>query len=398
MNIADEVLMEPWIDEEASRRLPILCAQGEGQTLEFMKSYPEQARDLAKEIAAFATSNAGTILLGVDNDGSCAGMPLSTAAQRDALLRRLEGVCNGVIKPSITPSWQFARSGEHIVLVLNVPKGSQPIYYVGHVPYMRHLTSSRPAEPHEVIELVEVGAQPSIRATESVEETPDKRTQFLAELMQILGSIVIFDGELEQRNVNPWLEQLRAQFGDAASRLRETAAEQIAVDERFDERLLDIADTFDQFAKLRIHLGSHAELRRAGQLAMAQAQNLLNQIAPEVIRHVPPRQLEEQLRVLQRQLNALLLQTNNARKDGSTQEVQAKASDLGRRILNVARYGVDRLGPNLKAALNTSGHLLHLSETEQLYLDGGVSMMKVADDVKTGIGQFLDATQSIIPD
>jgi len=42
------------------------------------------------------------------------------------------------------------------------------------------------------------------------------------------------------------LEQLRAQFGDTASRLRDTAPEQIAVDEKFDGRLLDAADTFDR--------------------------------------------------------------------------------------------------------------------------------------------------------
>lgn len=395
--MADEVPLDPWIDEEASRRLPILCAQGEGQTLEFMRSYPEQARDLAKEIAAFATSNAGTILLGVDNDGSCVGMPLSSAAQRDALVRRLEGVCNGVIKPSITPSWQFARSGKHIVLMLTVPKGSQPIYYVGHVPYVRHLTSSRPAEPHEVIELVQVDAQPRVRATESIEETPDKRTQFLASLMEVLGSIIIFDTELEQRSVNPWLEQLRAQFGDAASRLRDAAAEQIAVDQKLDERLLDAADTFDRYAKLRLHMGSEPELRRAGQLAMAQAQELLNQIAPEVIPRISPKQVDEQLRVLRRQLKTLLIQADNARRERNTQELQAKASDFGRRILSVARYGVDRLGPNLKPALDSSGHRLHLSETEQLYLDGGESMRKVIDDVKMGIGLFLDATESVLP-
>src|ERR1700730_16378017 len=68
----------PWIDEETSKQLPILCAQGEGQTLEYMRTFPDNARELAKEIAAFATSNSGTILIGANSDGECVGIPAIT--------------------------------------------------------------------------------------------------------------------------------------------------------------------------------------------------------------------------------------------------------------------------------------------------------------------------------
>jgi ATP-dependent DNA helicase RecG len=117
----------PWIDDEASEQLPVLRARGEGQALEYMRSFPDNARELAKEIAAFATSNSGTILIGVDDEGTCVGISASTPTQRDELLRRLEGTCTGAVKPSITPSPKFACEGDHTILIVTVPKGSQPI-------------------------------------------------------------------------------------------------------------------------------------------------------------------------------------------------------------------------------------------------------------------------------
>ena len=62
-----------WIDEALSRELPLLRDRGEGQHLEFMERYPENGYELSKEIAAFASSNSGTILIGVADDGSLAG-------------------------------------------------------------------------------------------------------------------------------------------------------------------------------------------------------------------------------------------------------------------------------------------------------------------------------------
>src|ERR1700720_2070176 len=101
--MAEEIPEEAWVDPEASRQLVIMCAQGEGQTIEFMRSFPEQAHELAREIAAFATSNAGTVLIGVDNKGSCVGVSARSATERDLLLRRVEGICKGPVKPAITP-------------------------------------------------------------------------------------------------------------------------------------------------------------------------------------------------------------------------------------------------------------------------------------------------------
>jgi ATP-dependent DNA helicase RecG len=397
--MAEEFPEEAWVDPAASRQLVIMCAQGEGQTIEFMQSFPEQAHELAKEIAAFATSNAGTILIGVDDEGACVGISACSATERDLLRRRVEGICKGPVKPSITPTAAFARNGQQIVLMLTIPKGSQPIYYSKHVPYVRHLTSSRPAEPHEVIELVLRSVQPQIQpsTSESARQSLSKRTQFVAELMQILVSVIIFDTEFDKRSFNPWLEEMRAQFGNAASRLREAAAEQTAVDDKLDARLLDAAEDFSRFAKLRLHLGSGAEMQTLWNLAIKQARALLDQIEPEVIPHVSLEQITEPLRALRRQLTALQSQAKTAPRDGSIQDLQSAASNLGRRILNLSEFGVDRLAPHLKAALLQSGHLLHTSETEQLFLDGGASARQIAQDVQQAVSTFNEAVEPVLP-
>ncbi len=51
--------LPPWADAEASRILPDLCGRGEGQTIEFKERLPSQAHDIAKSIAAFASTNDG---------------------------------------------------------------------------------------------------------------------------------------------------------------------------------------------------------------------------------------------------------------------------------------------------------------------------------------------------
>ena len=97
-----------WIDEALSRELPLLRDRGEGQHLEFMECYPENGYELSKEIAAFASSNPGTILIGVADDGSLVGLDdVDTPERRDRLCRRIEGVCSGNVRPAITPVVKF---------------------------------------------------------------------------------------------------------------------------------------------------------------------------------------------------------------------------------------------------------------------------------------------------
>ena len=95
---------------------------GEGQQVEFKAGVPQQWRDLAKEFAAFATSGGGTVLIGVSDQGVVLGVEgLSTLSEKDAMLRRIEGVCTSHIKPPITPSVQFMSHDQKLIIAINVP-------------------------------------------------------------------------------------------------------------------------------------------------------------------------------------------------------------------------------------------------------------------------------------
>jgi predicted HTH transcriptional regulator len=125
-----QMTIPTWADEQLSHDLPVLRARGEGQEIEFKQEFPQQGSDLAKEIAAFATSNAGTLFIGVKDDGDIVGLEGCAQAEvRDGFLKRLEGICGGAVKPAVTPRVAWAVESEKAVLVITVPKGSEPVYY-----------------------------------------------------------------------------------------------------------------------------------------------------------------------------------------------------------------------------------------------------------------------------
>ncbi len=121
----------------------------EGQELEFMRDFPTQARDIAKEIAAFATSNSGTIYIGIAEDKSIIGISESS----DSIQDRMAGICQKTIRPAIVPLLEFIEVDNKSVAKISVPKGPEPVYYVNNIPYMRNLTASEPATPDQVKEL-----------------------------------------------------------------------------------------------------------------------------------------------------------------------------------------------------------------------------------------------------
>ena len=56
-----KITIPEWADKTLSLEMPKLRAKGESQDLEYKENFPEQTRDLGKEIAAFATSVASAI-------------------------------------------------------------------------------------------------------------------------------------------------------------------------------------------------------------------------------------------------------------------------------------------------------------------------------------------------
>lgn len=370
-----------WADQELSKELPVLRARGENQDLEYIESFPQNVRELGKEIAAFATSNTGSILLGVSNAGELVGLPeASTPEGRDQLLRRIEGICRGAIKPAITPMAKFAVEGNVVVLILTVPRGNQAVYYCHHVPYMRHITESRPAEPHEVLELVQAHLASLFKGPQDFES--DSRSEMFSELAHILINILIFTDEASERNVNPWLEMWRTEFRYAASQLRDLAVRDGAAEEDLRKELNTLANALDKVGTFRMYMGCGPEFDRITQEASYIARDLKSKrIDPLPLSEGTKRKIKDLILSLARKLGNLVSRADEMAESGRIEELQSEASDIGRNLLQVSYYEIDFLEENLRQELRSVGRELHLMETMRLYMDGGKSLQAVKDRV-----------------
>lgn len=384
-----------WADQQLSKDLPVLRASGEGQNLEYMLSFPKNTKDLAKEVAAFATSNHGTILIGVADDGEIIGLEgMESSNNRDSLLRRLEGICNGTVKPSITPSARFGVEDEKVVLILIVPKGGQPVYYSGNIPYVRHLTTSRPAEPHEVIELISGHLQ--LARPETEDNGSHQRREFYSDLARILINILIYSDEASSREINPWLDMWRADFGNAAAELRELAAQEIAISDGITDSLLQLSDSLEQVASFRLYMGCGDELHRLTTQAAKEAEELKAEwidklpLSEESFDHI-----KEVITVTNRKLQNTVARAVDMMNSGRADELQSEVSDLGKVILQISHYNIQTVDKQLLQELREIGRDLHLVETMRLHMDGGHSANAVVERITTCSNRLKSVVQQL---
>lgn len=371
-----------WADETLSRDLPVLRARGESQELEYKSEFPENTRDLGREIAAFASTNTGTILIGVSDSGDLIGLPGCDAPEvRDQIIRRLEGISKGTVKPSITPTAKFAIEASAVVLVIVVPKGTQPIYYSNNIPYVRHITQACPAEPHEVIERIAEFLRYTLST--SSEAIPDEKSQLYSELARILADVLVIVDEADERQINPWLDMWRSDFGYAASELRDLAVSSIAFKEELKNELKEIADNLDEVANMRLYLGSGNDLRegvsKVGKLALEILQRYFSDVP---LTQSTLDQIRELIRTTALKLSELSSRSMKMVDAGRIEELQSQASNLAYPLARVTHYKIEPLGKDVKSKLYQIARTLHLTETMRLYMDGGLSMKAVIDRIE----------------
>lgn len=370
-----------WIDQELSKELPVLRDGGEGQHVEFKESYPSNGNDLSREIAAFASSNPGKVLVGISDDGGLVGLPeLVTAEGRDRLCRRIEGLCTNNVRPAITPIIKFAEEGGLYVLAIEVPRGGQPIYYSGNTPYVRHLSSSRPAEPHEVIEHIQdwLGSNP-LASPEA-----DREGRFISELASALVDVLIYREEFERRNVNPWLDLMRSQFAASAEELRRLAAENMAAKHDVDVRLRSVADKLDAASAHRLTMGTESWQTLAGYVhaAFEEARELKADLIDDIPMSADSKEaIHETVLRTSRELMDLAGRAPAMAQDGRLEQLQDKASQLGRNLLIASLYSQAEDDSRFAIDLEQIGHELHLVETERVHMDGGVSVQRIVDRI-----------------
>ena len=367
-----------WADEDLARALPSLCARGESQEIEFMVSFPQQARELGKEIAAFASSNPGTILIGVSNDGVAVGIPQGDRADdRDSLICRIQGICGAVIKPPILPTVQWAITDGKVVLVLHVPKGNQPVYYVDRIPYIRNLTESRPAEPDEVVNLVHQWDQ-----TRNEAEQDGGPSRFYTILVSRLDDIVILGEEAPQRAFNPWLHYWRDKFKEFASDLRHMSSSETAHNEGVSDGLNEVADALDEAGTMQLTLGCGKYLNQKVIHAVESTTSL-----KAILHHSVNRseQSVNKARAMlvenQRRLKSLVDRSEKLLEDGRFEDMKDEASGIGYNVLKFAYFVSGLYDTDVENDLKVVGHSLHLLETEELSRGGDSSPQSLCERI-----------------
>jgi hypothetical protein len=254
-------------------------------------------------------------------------------------------------------------------LAVSVPKGRQPVYYCHGVPYVRHLTESRPAEPNEVIDLVRAWL-PTAAA-----EGEGKPSEFLSRLASALIDVIIYGEESDERVFSPWLDLWRAQFGRDAAELRELASSDEAQRQSVSRNLSELANALDGVANFRLYLGAGEELAKLTSTALQEATRLKadlidsHPLSDQSIDHVR-RLIVATIRKLADLVERMQLMAD----DGRIEEVQAEASHLGLALLQASHYPINQLGEGLAESVRSTGRTLHLAETMQVYMDGGHSM------------------------
>lgn len=100
-----------------------LAQTGEGTYLEFKRTIPS-AYKIAREIAAFANTKGGTLLIGVDDDKSLVGV-LGYQEEEFLLIKAAREFC----QPAVDIAIEVVHFGDRDLLVIKVPEASEkPIY------------------------------------------------------------------------------------------------------------------------------------------------------------------------------------------------------------------------------------------------------------------------------
>jgi ATP-dependent DNA helicase RecG len=133
---------------------------GEGQRVEFKRGLSEDETktgsvntELLKSIAAFANTNDGVILIGVDDVGHVKGLEVDFK-QRDRLEGKIHQLVRTRIKPTPPIQVVFEEVRGMIIAKVSVARGEAPLYMTDGVVYLRQGSADVQAQPDDLTRLV----------------------------------------------------------------------------------------------------------------------------------------------------------------------------------------------------------------------------------------------------
>ena len=251
-------------------------AEGEGQSTEFKADFPESARDLAKEIAGFATSNEGHVILGVDDEGDVVGLGrsenLTEPAWKDEIQKRVQGTA-GIVSPRIRVETRFAEIHGKTVCDVFVPEGEEPVYYVGGIPYLRDLTVTRRAEPEEVKEFHRKDFAKRVAA-------PTLGQGALIELLNQLADADLILSDLDKRHGDD-IDQWRYDLEATSEILRKLSATSSVDAVGAHDEIVNLAAALLEMRDFRLYINggvSWKQLLKKSEDARSQARRLAGRV------------------------------------------------------------------------------------------------------------------------
>lgn len=336
--------------------------------VEFKELFPEDTRTLAKEIAAFGSSEGGVILLGVQDDGEIIGLDLQDRGQ--SITGRLEGICANTIRPNIRATFSVRTVGDKQVGLILVPGGLAPLYYVNNVPYIRHQTSSRPADPQEVIEQV-------LSWTNRAKDQSDEERKSREYLQRMLTETILSAECSEDRFLEPWLTGSRASWDVFASVTRGLAAESAYT--QISSELREIVAHLDEALHAHEGLGSDGGRAEALRKVSKLTRSLKAKVVDQELDEQDRRDRVDDVLVAQRLLADLASRIDERTIFLRTQEFQREAASIGQKLCYSAVAGpMDR---DLAAVVLDIGRTLLCVETRTIYADGGQSARDIGETI-----------------
>lgn len=122
-----------------------LLEQGEGQSVEFEKIVPSP-EDLTRDIVAFANSDGGKIILGLDDKNKhLIGVEIDNEGFKNWVKDLVERRCS----PKIVPEIQIIDRGTKKIVIITIPEGDEKPYKTDDICYIRDAGESRPAKEEE---------------------------------------------------------------------------------------------------------------------------------------------------------------------------------------------------------------------------------------------------------
>jgi predicted HTH transcriptional regulator len=125
-----------------------LLNQGEGQSVEFDKVIPSPD-DIAREYVAFANSDGGRIIYGIDDKNK----HLMGVDIEDNTADKLIDIGKTKCVPPVTPTIEVFDQGGKKLIVINVNEGDEKPYRTDDICYIRDGNISRPAREKEEEEI-----------------------------------------------------------------------------------------------------------------------------------------------------------------------------------------------------------------------------------------------------